>query len=113
MIHLEGHPHSFVKDDVVLSTSVFDGHDHELIDKIRVALEADWVQCNCDYQRFITPGAIWNGTDFRYPSRQVWNGTKYEEIEGPIIPREPEPIVEEPIVEEPIVEEPIVEEPSE
>lgn len=60
-------------------------HDHNLIDTIRRSLEADWVQCNCDYLRFITEGAIWNGTDFTYP-------------DGTLIPREPVPIPE-PVVE--------------
>jgi hypothetical protein len=78
MIHLINHPHSFVKDNVVINTAVFDEHNHELIDTIRQSLEADWVQCNCDYQRFITPGAIWNGIDFTYQ-------------DGTVIPREPEP----------------------
>lgn len=75
MTHLNNHPHSFVKNNIVISTLVFNSHDHDLIEIIRQAQEADWVQCNCDYKRFITPGAIWNGIDFTYE-----NGT--------IIPRE-------------------------
>jgi hypothetical protein len=78
MIHLENHPHSFVKDNVVINTAVFNEHNHELIDTIKQSLEADWVQCNCDYLRFITVDATWNGTDFVHP-------------DGTVIPREPMP----------------------
>lgn len=78
MIHLEGHPHSFVKDNVVINTAVFDEHNHELIEIIRQSQEADWVQCCCDYQRFVGIGCTWNGTDFVDQS-------------GTVVPREPEP----------------------
>jgi hypothetical protein len=79
MIHLPEHPHSFVKDNYVSSVAIFDGHDHELIENVRIALGADWVQCNCDYQRVVMPGAFWDGTDFL-------------DLDGNKIPREPLPL---------------------
>lgn len=58
------HPHAFIKDNVVINVAVFNEHDHELIDAVRIANNADWVQCVCDYGKTIAPGWIWNGTEF-------------------------------------------------
>ena len=87
MIHVLNHPHSFVKDNKVISTAIFADHNHDLIDAVKVTLQADWVQCCCDYQRFITEGATWDGKNFIHP-------------DGSLIPREPEPQPEPEPVEE-------------
>lgn len=61
---IDSHPHAFIKDDIVINVAIFNEHNHELIDAVRIANNADWVQCICDYGKSVAPGSIWNGTEF-------------------------------------------------
>ena len=62
--YINTHPHAFVKEDIVINVAGFNSHDHDLIDAVRIANNADWVQCLCDYGKSIGPGWIWNGVEF-------------------------------------------------
>jgi len=76
MEHLEGHPHAFIKDGIVVNVAAFDGHDFELIDIIRQANGGDLSVCCCDNGAAMI-GSIWNSVRF-YPPKPypnwIWSG---------------------------------------
>jgi hypothetical protein len=73
MEHLLAHEHALVdENNVVLNVAVFDGHNHELLEAIRVANNAAKIICCCDNGM-----AVVNGT---------WTGEHFLDVEGNRVP---------------------------
>jgi hypothetical protein len=67
-IHLEWHPHAFIKDNKVINIAVFDesAHDSQLLNNVKTSMGADAVVCCCTFGT-AGIGYEWNGTYFKPP----------------------------------------------
>ena len=80
MIHLEEHPHAFIKNGIVENILVFASHDQALLNQCKEQFASDEVVCCCDYGIAYINGT-WDGFIFK-PKKLfeswVWNGTDWE-----------------------------------
>lgn len=68
VIHLENHPHSFIKEGVVVAVLVFDNHDSDLLTVFKEETGADEIVCGCDTGSYGTIDGTWDGNIFKLPS---------------------------------------------
>lgn len=79
--HLENHPHAFLdSNNIVQEVYVFDNHDSNLIEEIKLTFGYADAKCCCDYGMAYKNGDFYNGklyTPQPYPewTRDEENGT--------------------------------------